>query len=609
MEKRNDSDKLDKTSEFQTTFLQKDEIPPDTDYNHQYKTNSFLEQNQANRISQITQKLYQIPQENQIYQIVAEPIVQEYKENENHYIYQSEDNIPVIYQISQDRDDYQGSQVDSLYYPTQDYQNIIINKIYQNNLSNNIFQNIQKKKNKITRITKIVRTAPVDQINGANYVKNKNNIIKANKLKLRNRNKQPQDSISKIVIYSSRDKFSRNNENIHSSIKTYNNSLNNDSSHNYTKISPIKKLDYKISNISNKENFSDYEEIPRTKYNKYYPNSTIFIGKGMETGEYKFVGGKTQINKRDFSKPKMVLSKNIFNKIDNKKIKKVNPRNKLKFEVVDKFYTLTEYESKSIKRLGQNQSEKYQKQVFNTTNKINNEKIYKFEHKFDDRITKSDNQSKIYKKIKESNSNTYKNIIKYDNNSNFVNNLRFNNSASICPMDNYSKYLFEQINKIRSDPQSFIGLIEDAKDNIIKDRYGRIIYKGKIKIALSKGKPAFDEAIEFLKKIKPMKKLEFNHIISPKLPQNENEIKDKNDLKKKVENMINNGINIKSYWRDVIKDPEISFLLMIVDDNGVKSGKKRKDILNSSMKYIGISSVEINGKFVCYITLSSGKQK
>ena len=146
MEKRNDSDKLDKTSEFQTTFLQKDEIPPDTDYNHQYKTNSFLEQNQANRISQITQKFYQIPQENQIYQIVAEPIVQEYKENENHYIYQSEDNIPVIYQISQDRDDYQGSQVDSLYYPTQDYQNIIINKIYQNNLSNNIFQNIQKKK-------------------------------------------------------------------------------------------------------------------------------------------------------------------------------------------------------------------------------------------------------------------------------------------------------------------------------------------------------------------------------------------------------------------------------------------------------------------------------
>ena len=44
---------------------------------------------------------------------------------------------------------------------------------------------------------------------------------------------------------------------------------------------------------------------------------------------------------------------------------------------------------------------------------------------------------------------------------------------------------------------------------------------------------------------------------------------------------------------------------MIADDNGVKSGKKRKDILNPRMRYIGISSVAINKNFVCYITLSS----
>ena len=69
--------------------------------------------------------------------------------------------------------------------------------------------------------------------------------------------------------------------------------------------------------------------------------------------------------------------------------------------------------------------------------------------------------------------------------------------------------------------------------------------------------------------------------------------------------MINGGIAIKSYWRDVINDPEISFLLMIVDDNGVKSGMRRKDLLNPRMKFIGISSVEIKKNFVCYITLSS----
>ena len=87
-------------------------------------------------------------------------------------------------------------------------------------------------------------------------------------------------------------------------------------------------------------------------------------------------------------------------------------------------------------------------------------------------------------------------------------------------------------------------------------------------------------------------------------PQNELEIEDKDDLSRKVIDMINAGINVKSYWRDVIKDPQISFLLMIVDDNGVKSGMKRKDILNPNMKFIGISSAEINRNFACYITLS-----
>ena len=102
-----------------------------------------------------------------------------------------------------------------------------------------------------------------------------------------------------------------------------------------------------------------------------------------------------------------------------------------------------------------------------------------------------------------------------------------------------------------------------------------------------------------------MNKLEYNPYITVELPKTENELKYKNDLTLKIENMVNNGINVKSYWRDVIKDPEISFLMMIVDDNGIKSGMRRKDLLDPNMKYIGINSIEINGNFVCYITLSS----
>ena len=186
----------------------------------------------------------------------------------------------------------------------------------------------------------------------------------------------------------------------------------------------------------------------------------------------------------------------------------------------------------------------------------------------------------------------------------FFNSFDNKNSISSMPTDNYSKYIFERINKIRTDPKSFIESIEEAKANITKDRFGRLVFNGKIKIVLANGESAFSDAIKYLKKIEPMEPLKYLSFLTVLPPQNEKEIKDKQDLNKKVREMINGGIGIKSYWRDVIKDPEISFLLMIVDDNGVKSGMRRKDLLNPRMKFIGISSVEIKRNFVCYITLT-----
>ena len=308
--------------------------------------------------------------------------------------------------------------------------------------------------------------------------------------------------------------------------------------------------------------------------------------------------------------------------------KNIIPEKNLRFEVVDKFYVLTELERKNIKP----QDKTYRKEKVKRE-KVNSSKFNKDECVFFQSRNRENFQYKT--KTKSNKNNTFDEINNYDNyynykrnnktndfNTNYnknknynynnyniirnqYNNLNLNfSSASIYPNDNYSRYLLEQINKIRADPQSFIGVIEDSKGNIVRGKYGRLIYNGKIKIALSKGESAFNEAIEYLKNASPMKKLEFSHIITPKLPSNESEIRDNNDLGKKVNRMIDNGIIIKSYWRDVIKDPEISFLLMIVDDNGFKSGKRRRDIMNPNMRYIGITSTEINGYFVCYITLS-----
>ena len=168
----------------------------------------------------------------------------------------------------------------------------------------------------------------------------------------------------------------------------------------------------------------------------------------------------------------------------------------------------------------------------------------------------------------------------------------------LSPFDNFSEYLLELINKLRKGPQSFIDVIKKAKKNIIIDKYGRLIYKGNFNIALNEGEKAFDNAINFLKNLKSMQKLEFNPYIAVELPKNEKEIKDKNYLLLKVKNILNNGLSIKYFWKDVIMDPELSFLMMIVNDS-----KKRIDLLNPNIKYIGINSIEIKENFVCYITL------
>ena len=64
------------------------------------------------------------------------------------------------------------------------------------------------------------------------------------------------------------------------------------------------------------------------------------------------------------------------------------------------------------------------------------------------------------------------------------------------------------------------------------------------------------------------------------------------------------GISVRAFWKDIIKDPQINFILMVVDDNYIRSGAKRKDILNPDMKYIGINAGYLNNSFVCFTVLS-----
>ena len=172
------------------------------------------------------------------------------------------------------------------------------------------------------------------------------------------------------------------------------------------------------------------------------------------------------------------------------------------------------------------------------------------------------------------------------------------------PKDEFSKYIFALINSLRVNPQSYIDIILKAKKNVIVDDYGNIIYKSSVKVALNTGEKAFDAAIDILKNTEPMNMLVYNPYLTVELPNNENEIKSKSYLQDQIKKKILEGIEIKSFWKDIINEPDTCFILTVVDDSGKCVGNKRNDILDKSNKFMGISSISIGRSFACYIVLS-----
>ena len=357
-----------------------------------------------------------------------------------------------------------------------------------------------------------------------------------------------------------------------------------------------KRIDsFSYVNLDKKE-FSEYMDIPRESYEKHLKSKTLYLDSGMNSGKYRFKEKEEPENTK-------ISQKEILNEISRRSA--LETKKKDNFEILDKYVSYAFIDKKGLKGKIGKINEKVRTDSINETNTNNDFKNSKTQSQSLSPISLSSN-IKTKSKIETGNNS---NSNSSPNNNNEISSIKFNSELSLEPTDNYSKYIFEQINKLRTDPQSFIGIIDDSKANIVKNKNGLFAYDGKVKIALFEGESAFDDAIEDLQNTEPMGKLEFCPLITAQLPRNEKEIKDKNYLKTQVKEMTDGGINVKCYWRDLIKDPETSFLLMIVDDNGSRKGRKRRDILNPKIKYIGISSVEINNKFACYITLSSKLEK
>ena len=111
---------------------------------------------------------------------------------------------------------------------------------------------------------------------------------------------------------------------------------------------------------------------------------------------------------------------------------------------------------------------------------------------------------------------------------------------------NYPERIIDIINTIRQDPVSYADVVIDSMKNIVEDNNkddstkNKIIYKKKVKVALTRGKPAFLEAAEHLRNTEPLPPLEFVPEICIPLPEDEFDMKDTNTMKtnKKETNAI-----------------------------------------------------------------------
>ena len=338
-------------------------------------------------------------------------------------------------------------------------------------------------------------------------------------------------------------------------------------------------IDYSIDNIKMKKDQSFEDEIkikPSNTLNSAYNDLPIF-----STQSYSYFNNNkpTFINE---SNNKNVKEK-IFEEEDDKEIFIEDNKEKDKELFI---------EDDDMKKTEDNYS-------------MNGIKLKSKKHKLNNNNTIDGYNSNIYGNQLINNSSSERiDIDKYKNEN--ITDMEYN----LEPKDNYCLIIFNYINQLRKNPKYIAKMIEENKKYIFTNKENDIYFKkNKIKINLNKGLPIFNETINILNNLKPLNKLIFNKNITIDLPDNIDYINNSKYLEYQVEEIQKNGYYISSYWKEKIKNPEVAFIMMVVDDNSIGDHFKRRDLINPEIKYIGITSIEIDNNFACYITLSKEKDK
>ena len=203
------------------------------------------------------------------------------------------------------------------------------------------------------------------------------------------------------------------------------------------------------------------------------------------------------------------------------------------------------------------------------------------------------------------------NINNYNNN----NSLNPDNEKLLNEKTNeklFETNLLNEINFVRTHPNEYAEFLNENIKYIKKENgHFYFIYNNnnEKKILLKEGEQIFIDAINQLKKLKPLKSLKWNDEIKIELNEKELDNNFSNDLLGKL--ILKKRLKLKEKYQktffnlDIFNEPKISVIFQITDEAFNK--ERRNAILNPNYNYFAVSYIKNNNnkKFLSVSSFAS----
>ena len=184
----------------------------------------------------------------------------------------------------------------------------------------------------------------------------------------------------------------------------------------------------------------------------------------------------------------------------------------------------------------------------------------------------------------------------------FVNNTEKTFSSSVYKEENFELMLLNEINHVRTSPQSYVNKLKKLLTYVQHDNNACVLIYNKEKIILNKGIQTFYETIDILNSMQPLRELQLNEEIRITLQNNVNTTSNKTAVSsgrkskrplvpmKTLKQVLfdKKATLLKKYSKcfftyDIFKNPELSVVFQITDEAFQKS--RRNILLSPDINY------------------------